>query len=84
VNGALHYPGNRLPRLSLVANTIVFLIVRHAILGSGAIILGGSGLICPRFLHALIRRVFGQRFDHAALAYKAMPAGVERVLQLVA
>jgi hypothetical protein len=54
VNGVVDHPGNRFPRLYLVANTIVFLIVRHAILGSGAIILGGSGLICSRFLHALI------------------------------
>jgi hypothetical protein len=84
VSGALHYPGNRFPRLSLVANTTVFLTVRRAILGSSAIILGGSRPICTRFLHALIRRVFGQRFDHAALAYKAMPAGVERVLQFAA
>ena len=82
MSGALHYPGNRCPRLSLVANTTVFLTVRCAILGSSAITLAEAGQFAPDF--CTLRRVFGQRFDHAALAYKAMPAGIERVLQFAA
>jgi hypothetical protein len=82
VNGALHYPDNRLPRLSLVANTTAFLTACRAILGASAITLAEAGLFAPDF--CTLRRVFGQRFDHAALAYKAMPAGIERVLQFAA
>jgi hypothetical protein len=49
VNGVFHHPGNRLPRLSLVANIIVFLIDCRAILGSSAITLAEAGLFAPDF-----------------------------------
>ena len=84
MNGALHYPGKSLsaPKPGRQYHRIFDCSLRDSWLERDY--LWQKQAYLPPILHVLIRRVFGQRFDHAALAYKAMPAGIERVLQFAA